>query len=62
MAETIDNRAYRTGKLTRQDYLPDRTAAAREICCLHSQVYFRLSKESSVFFKIWLTARKPLAS
>ena len=32
----------RTVMLTGQDFFPDRTAT--EICCLHCQVYFRLSK------------------
>ena len=39
----------RTVMLTGQDFFPDRTAT--EICCLHCQVYFRLSKKSFILFK-----------
>ena len=35
--------------LTGQYFFSDRTAT--EICCLHSQVYFRLSEKSSILFK-----------
>ena len=36
-------------------------APSTEICCLHSQVYFRLSKKSFVLFiKFWLAARRLL--
>ena len=36
------------------------TPPPTEICCLHSQIIFRLSKKSFVLLKIWLAARSSL--